>query len=178
MGQVAEGEPCIIDSACQSGFCDYSLLNECYGQCAPVTALAQEGEACGMVGCADGLACVYDSETFEQKCVAKNSRAEGESCEFQYDLCEEELVCGVDWTCVQSITYAAAGTSCAVGTPCEAGSTCLDRTCAPHSAEGEPCSRRFSARAACGVIPKEPAIVKRGSSRESHVKPRANVPMV
>lgn len=151
--QQAEGDACVADDECVTGFCDFSATNECYGNCALEPAPVGEGESCSNAPCADGLVCVTKSDFSGEECVQRGGQQVGENCSFGSGACADGLVCGLG-SCTEIPTLKADGESCNLDDElCTPGFVCanleqtadggLSGTCSAPIAQGESCGQTF-----------------------------------
>jgi hypothetical protein len=103
-GTRFDGDPCMFNSECSSGFCGVALGDSC-GSCA---ALPQVGDECEDQGCGPGLKC-----TSNKQCAAYQQL--GESCDADHP-CEPRTWCVTPLgftagTCTASIAT--------IGAPCD-----------------------------------------------------------
>jgi hypothetical protein len=64
--------------------------------------------------------------------------------------CPSGQVCGGETSCIPATP---AGAMCTAVTSCVAGTTCLDQTCAPPRADGQPCKRADDCAGTCDLLP-------------------------
>jgi hypothetical protein len=128
-GTFAPGEGCFANVQCDSGYCDYSVIEAC-GVCKRPRAL---GESCG-----EATDLCVEGGCREGTCQLEGKKL-GEDCTGHGIECQSTLYCKQ----TKCVALGQAGASCDASTYCADGLTCQAGACVTLTADGAGCSDDF-----------------------------------